>query len=66
MTTQPRTRLKSLLLVLCLVLCGCNVNESKEGRIRSLEADALQTKEKLQELEDRISTLEDTVRSNRN
>lgn len=43
------------LLILCV---GCNVNESKEGRIQKLEAQSQQTTTKLQELEQRIQTLE--------
>jgi hypothetical protein len=50
---------KVLLLTLCsLCLLGCNINPSKEARVQKLEAEMLQTMDKINALESRVQTLE--------
>ena len=40
---------------------GCNVNESKEGRIRKLESQLEETAERLDQFEKRIHELESNL-----
>ena len=40
------------------IFVGCNVNESKEGRIRKLESQVKQTTERLDQFEERLQDLE--------
>ena len=48
----------SAVVTVCLLLLGCNANESKEGRIRHLEAEVLKATEEIEDLERRVKLLE--------
>lgn len=51
--------MKHLLLVtFCLLLLGCNQNESKEARIQALESEVEQARIKLEDLRSRVQTIE--------
>lgn len=45
---------------------GCNINESKEGRLQKLEAQSKQTAAKIQDLQQRIESLESHAIKNGN
>jgi len=52
--------MKQLLVttVLLIALVGCNVSENKEARIQNLESQSKQSVSKIQQLEQRIESLE--------
>lgn len=53
-----------LIITCCLMLAGCNRNESKEARIQKLEMAAKKAKTELRDLENRVHSLESRIESN--
>lgn len=47
-----------VIVVISLLFIGCNMNPSKEARIQKLETEMLQSIEKINQLENRVQSLE--------
>ncbi len=45
-------------LTISVLFIGCNLNPNKEARIQKIEAEILQSNEKINQLENRIESLE--------
>lgn len=59
MKNLPKITNSFFSIAICIFfLAGCNLNESKEARIRSLEAEIKQMKVESQELENRVQAIE--------
>lgn len=48
-----------VIVVISLLFIGCNMNPSKEARIQKLETEMLQSIEKINQLENKVKSLED-------
>lgn len=48
-----------VILVVSILFIGCNMNPSKEARIQKLETEMLQSIEKINQLENKVKSLED-------
>jgi len=46
-------------IVLSLLICGCNINPSKEARVQKLETELQQSIDKINQLESKLKILED-------
>lgn len=56
---NPNKMKKGLVIVvISLLFIGCNMNPSKEARIQKLETEILQAIEKINQLENRVESLE--------
>ncbi|MEM1328918.1 MAG: hypothetical protein AAGI23_23370 [Bacteroidota bacterium] len=47
------------IIAMSVLFVGCNMNPSKEARIQKLETEVQQSMEKINQLEERIETLEE-------
>ncbi len=63
---KPKSIMKQLFLITTLLsmLAGCNKNESKEARIRKLEAEVQQATSELRDLEGRVQAIESPIEAN--
>ncbi len=48
-----------VIVVVSILFIGCNMNPSKEARIQKLETEMLQSIEKINQLENKVKSLED-------
>lgn len=53
------------LLVLSLMIAGCNMNPNKEARIQQLESQLEQTLIKIDQIENKIESLENSSKENK-
>lgn len=47
-----------VIVVISLLFIGCNMNPSKEARIQKIETEMLQSAEKINQLENKVESLE--------